>query len=62
MNGFYEAVKQQLRRHGYRLLRQGKGAHEIWTNGQRNVVVSHNMQARPTANAIMKQANIAHRF
>ncbi len=61
MNGFYEAVKEQLKKHGYWLLRT-KGAHEVWTNGQRNQTLSRNMPAKPMANAIMKQAGISHRF
>ena len=62
MNGFYNAVIKQLEAHGYRFLRNGKGSHEIWTNGSRNQTVSKNMPARPMANEIMKQAGIAHRF
>ena len=62
MNGYYTLVIQILRQHEYRWLRQGKGSHEIWTNGKRNQTVSKNMPSRDMANAIMKQAGIAHRF
>lgn len=62
MNGFYALVIEQLRAHGYRHLRAGNGAHEIWTNGKRNQTVSRNMPSRHTANEIMKQAGIAHKF
>lgn len=62
MNGYYQAVIDQLKQNGYRFLRNGKGSHEIWTNGVRNQTVSKNMPARPMANEIMKQAGIAHRF
>lgn len=62
MNGFYKLVIAQLKAKGYWFLRQGSGSHEIWTNGQRNQTVSSNMPAKPMANAIMKQAGIAHRF
>jgi len=62
MNGYYRLVIEQLRAHGYRFLRQGKGAHEIWSNGAHHQVVSHNMPSRHMANAIMRQAGIAHRF
>lgn len=62
MNGYYQAVIDQLRAHNYRFLRNGKGSHEIWTNDKRNQTVSKNMPARPMANEIMKQAGIAHRF
>lgn len=62
MNGFYHLVIKQLAAAGYTLDRQGKGAHEIWTNGERKQVVSKNMPSRQMANAIMKQAGLEHRF
>ena len=62
MNGYYRLVVAQLKAHGYRYLRAGKGAHEIWTNDKRNQVLSSNCDSRHTANEIMKQAGIAHRF
>jgi predicted RNA binding protein YcfA (HicA-like mRNA interferase family) len=62
MNGYYTLVIQLLKLHQYHWLRQGKGSHEIWSNGVRNQTVSKNMPSRDMANAIMKQAGIAHRF
>ena len=62
MNGYYTLVIEMLKKHGYALLRQGKGSHEIWSNGQRNQIVSKNMPAREMANAIMKQSGINHKF
>lgn len=62
MNGYYSLVRDVLKAHGYTLLRQGAGSHEIWSNGQRNQTVSLNMPSRHMANTIMKQAGIAHRF
>lgn len=62
MNGYYAQVVAQLKLHGYVWVRAGRGAHEIWGNGQRHQTVSHNMPSRHMANAIMKQAGIAHRF
>lgn len=62
MNGYYELVIKQLRANGYHLLRQSGTSHQVWTNGARNVVVSTNCYSRHTANGIMKQAGIAHRF
>lgn len=62
MNGYFNQVIAVLKQHGYSFLRQGKGSHEIWSNGSRNQVVSKNMPARQMANEIMKQAGIAHRF
>ena len=62
MNGYYPLVIDALKQHGYRFLRAGAGSHELWTNGRRNQTVSKNMPSRHMANAIMKQAGIAHRF
>ena len=62
MNGYYHQVITQLKQHGYYFLRQGRGSHEIWSNGSRNQTISKNMPAREMANIIMKQANIEHRF
>ena len=62
MNGYYNQVVAMLKQHGYYFLRQGKGAHEIYTNGKRNQTVSFNMPSRIMANQIMKQAGIDHRF
>lgn len=62
MNGYYSAVAEVLKQHGYTLLRSGKGAHEIWTNGVRNQTLSKNMPSRDMANVIMKQCGIPHKF
>lgn len=62
MNGYYRLVVEQLKANGYRFLRSGKGAHEIWTNDKRNQTLSSNCASRFTANEIMKQAGISHRF
>ena len=62
MNGYYKLVIEVLKAHGYRLIRHGKGSHEVWGNEQRNQIVSKNMTSRDMANTIMKQAKINHRF
>lgn len=62
MNGYYRLVTDKLKEHQYRFLRQGKGSHEIWTNGKRNQIVSKNMPSRDMANQIMKQAGIGYKF
>ncbi|MDP3627109.1 MAG: type II toxin-antitoxin system HicA family toxin [Hydrogenophaga sp.] len=62
MNGYYKLVIEVLTANGYWFLRNGKGAHEIWTNGARNQTVSFNMPSRHMANEIMKQAGIDHHF
>jgi len=62
MEGYEKQVKMILKKHGWYLLRHGKGSHEIWTNGKLTVTVNHVCKSRHTANAIMKQAKINHRF
>lgn len=62
MNGYYELVIKQLRANGFALLRQTGGSHQIWSDGKRSVTVSTNCYSRRTANAIMRQAGVHHRF
>ncbi len=61
MNGYYALVAAILKQHGYAMIRQ-KGSHQTWNNGKQPVTVSTNCESRHTANAIMKQAGIDHRF
>jgi len=62
MNGYYSQVIAALQQGGYSFLRQGRGSHEVWTNGTRNQIVSKNMPSRHMANEIMKQAGLVQRF
>jgi predicted RNA binding protein YcfA (HicA-like mRNA interferase family) len=63
MNGYEKLVKQMLVQHGWMLLRSGKGSHEYWgKEGYKPVTVPHNCKSRITANEIMKQAKIDHKF
>ena len=63
MNGYEKLVKEQLLKHGCKLVRTGKGLHEIWlcSNGL-PVTVNHCCKSKHTANSIMKAAGIDHRF
>jgi predicted RNA binding protein YcfA (HicA-like mRNA interferase family) len=61
MNGFFDQVKAVLKKHGFLFVRQN-GSHQIWKYGQISVTVSTNCASRYTANAIMKQAGIQHKF
>ncbi len=63
MNGYEKQVKELLVKHGYKLVRTGKGSHEIWAseNGV-SVTINHICKSRHTDNSIMKAAAIAHRF
>ena len=62
MNGYYKQVVDVLHKNGFTLLRQGSTAHQIWSNGVKSVTVSTNCYSRHTANAILRQAGILHRF
>ncbi|SOD41960.1 type II toxin-antitoxin system HicA family toxin [Nitrosovibrio sp. Nv4] len=62
MNGFYSSVIEQLKKHGFYYDRQGKGSHEIWSNGSIEVTVPFNCKSRFTANGIMKTTRIKHHF
>ncbi len=63
MNGYEKLVKEQLTKHGYKLIRTGKGSHEIWASETNvSVTVNHVCKSRHTANSIMKAACITHRF
>lgn len=62
MNGYYDLIAKKLRENGYTLLRQSGTSHQVWTNGLRNQTVSTNCYSRHTANGIMRQAGINHRF
>ncbi len=62
MKGFYNDVVKQLKTHGYRYLDNAKGSHENWVAGKKIVRVPFNLQSKFTANAIMKQAGIDHKF
>ena len=57
-------VKAALIREGCHFDRQGKGDHEIWysPHTDRRFPVDHKILSRHTANAIMKQAGLAHRW
>lgn len=61
MNGYYDQVKAVLQKHGFSFVRQ-KGAHQSWAKGRRIVTLSTNCESRHTANAVMKQAGIDHKF
>ena len=58
--GLYRELRRVLETHGCMFVRQGKGSHEFWQspiNGKR-FSVPVTIKARPTANAILRQAGI----
>jgi predicted RNA binding protein YcfA (HicA-like mRNA interferase family) len=62
MNGYYALIIEALRKQGFSLVRPGKGSHEIWGKGSTTTTVPFNCPSRHTANAIMRQAGIDHKF
>lgn len=62
MNGYYKQVVDALKQHGFSYLRPGKGSHEIWAKGRLAVSVPFNCASRHTANGVMKDAGIKHKF
>lgn len=63
MNGYEKQVKSILLAHGWHFLRSAKGSHEYWgKDGFKPVTVPKNCKSRHTANAIMKEAKINHKF
>lgn len=61
MRGYYKQVVDILQRHHFECIRQ-KGSHQTWSNGRVSVTVSTNCYSRFTANEIMKEAGVDHRF
>jgi predicted RNA binding protein YcfA (HicA-like mRNA interferase family) len=62
MKGYYKRIVAILLQYGFKEVRGAKGSHEIWGNGKVSTVVPFNCPSHHTANAIMKQAGIDHRF
>jgi predicted RNA binding protein YcfA (HicA-like mRNA interferase family) len=63
MNGYEKEVKKILKKHGWKLIRSASVSHEYWGKyGCKPVTVPHNCKSRFTANAIMKEAGINHKF
>ena len=63
MNGYEKEVKKILKTNGWIFLRPAKGSHEYWgMDGCKPVTVPHNCKSKFTANAIMKEANVNHKF
>ncbi len=64
MAGYAEEVRAKLKEAGCSFDRQGKGDHEIWYSPMtdKRFPVDQGMKSRHTANGIMKQAGLTHRF
>lgn len=62
--GFYQEIVAVLKSNGCYFVRNGKGDHEIWHSPitNRNISVDKSCMSRFTANGILKQAGIPHKF
>lgn len=64
MSDFYRELAAMLRENGCKVVRQGKGSHEIWyspING-RHFTVARSTKSRHTANETLKQAGLPKAF
>lgn len=63
VQGYYSAVVKELKALGFRYKSNAKGSHEKWINEDGQVViVPRNLDARYTANGILKDAGSKTRF
>jgi predicted RNA binding protein YcfA (HicA-like mRNA interferase family) len=64
MTSYTPDVITMLLANGCHFVRHGKGDHDIWFSPvtKRHFVVDAKILSRHTANAVMKQAGIAHKF
>jgi predicted RNA binding protein YcfA (HicA-like mRNA interferase family) len=60
----YRDLVAILRNNGFRLIRHGKGSHEIWQNllTGKQVTVPRSTKSRHTANEVLKQAGVDKAF
>lgn len=64
MAEFEKKVRNILKENGCYFVRHGKGDHDIWYSPitNRNIVVDGKIKSKITANAILKQSGINHKF
>jgi predicted RNA binding protein YcfA (HicA-like mRNA interferase family) len=64
MESLYPQIRNLLLQAGCRLIRQGKGSHEIWHSPTANKVfsVARTLSSKHMANAILKQAGLPKAF
>ncbi len=64
MKGYGKLVRDQLLAGNCWFVRHGKGDHDIWMspNANRPLTVPVNIDSRHTANKVMKDAGLSHRF
>lgn len=64
MAEYEKKVRELLLQNRCTFVRRGKGDHDIWYSPItcRHITVDTRIKSRHTANAIMKQSGIAHKF
>ena len=64
MAEYEKSVRKILSERGCYFVRQGKGDHSIWYSPmtKQNFPVDGKIKSRHTANAVMKQSGITHKF
>ena len=60
MEGYYKPLRKLLEAAGCRLVRYGKGEHQVWYSPitKQNVIVDGGVMSRHSANAMPKQAGL----
>lgn len=64
MAEYEKKVRKIMLQNGCTFVRRGKGDHDIWYSPitNRNITVDIKIKSRHTANAIMSQSGINHKF
>ncbi|MEZ3443619.1 MAG: type II toxin-antitoxin system HicA family toxin [Lachnospiraceae bacterium] len=64
MAEYEKKVRKIMLQNGCSFVRRGKGDHDIWYSPitNRNITVDTKIKSRHTANAIMAQSGINHKF
>ena len=64
VKGYYQEVSGLLKDRGFEYVGNAKGSHEKWHNAETDITVTvpFNMMSRHTANKILKDAGINHKF
>ena len=62
MNGYFKQLCDVLKQHGWSYYKPGKGSHQKWKKGSAIVLVPFNCYSRHTANGVLHDAGINHRF
>jgi predicted RNA binding protein YcfA (HicA-like mRNA interferase family) len=64
MAELYRHIVMILKENGCRLVRSGKGSHEIWFSpiSERHVTVPRSTKSRHTANEVLKEAGLPKSF